>query len=108
MNQQMRDWDVIEREQKQEKKHRRIIKNGVYCMGGGIGLMMVKMLFPDLGGETAQSFMNTLGLTVIGYGLIMLIAMGFFRSQVVKINFFMLFFIVPAVIIKLVVGTFMN
>lgn len=105
MSNQMRDWDVIEREEKQNKKYRRITKNAVYCMGGGIGLLLIKAFMPDMGVEGARHFMNGLGLTVLAYGLIVLIAMGFFRSQVFKINFFMLFFIIPAVIIKLLVDT---
>ena len=105
MTQQMRDWDVIEKEQKLEKKLRRLTKNAVYCMGGGIGLLLIKTFMPDMGVEGARTFMNGLGLTVLAYGLIVLIAMGFFRSQVFKINFFLLFFIIPAVIIKLLVDT---
>jgi hypothetical protein len=105
MSNQMRDWDVIEKEQKLEKRYRRITKNAVYCMGGGIGLLLIKTFMPDMGVEGARHFMNGLGLTTLGYGLIVLIAMGFFRPQVFKINFFMMFFIVPAVIIKLLVDT---
>lgn len=106
MTQPMRDWDVIEREQKLEKKYRRIIKNGVYCLGGGLGLLLVKMFFPDLGTETARTLMNGLAFTVITYGLIVLAAMVFLRSQVFKVNFFLLFFIVPGMIIKLLIEAF--
>ena len=105
MTQQMRDWDVVEKEQKLAKKHRRITKNAVYCMGGGIGLLLIKTFMPDMEVEGARHFMNGLGLTVLAYGIIVLITMGFFRSQVFKVNFFMMFFIVPAVIIKLLVDT---
>lgn len=105
MPQQMRDWDVIEKEQKLEKKYRRLTKNAVYCLGGGIGLLLIKTFMPDMGVEGARHFMNGLGLTILAYGALMLVAMGFFRAQVFKINFFMMFFVVPAVIIKLLVDT---
>lgn len=105
MPQQMRDWDVIEKEQKLAKKYRRITKNAVYCMGGGVGLLLIKTFMPDMGVEGASHFMGGLGLTVLAYSIIVLIAMGFFRAQVFKINFFMMFFVVPAMIIKLLADT---
>lgn len=108
MNNPMRDWDVIEREQKLEKKYRRITKNAVYCLGGGLGLLLVKTFFPDLGGDSARNLMNGLAIAVIAYGLVMLTALVFLRSQLFKINFFMLFFVVPGLIIRVLVDTFVN
>lgn len=103
---QMRDWDVIDAEEKLNRKFRKMTKNAVYCVGGGIGLMIVQHFFPDMDGEgTAKALMHGLGLTVLGYGLVMLTALVFLRAQARKVNFFMLFFVVPTLIIKLLVDT---
>jgi hypothetical protein len=102
MHDAMRDWDVIERERKQAKRLRRVTKNAIYCLGGGIGLMIVKYLYPAIDNqEQAQALMNGLGLVLLAYGAVVMLAMLFLRSQVFKINFFMLFFAVPAAVIKL-------
>lgn len=101
-----RDWDVIDEEERMNRKYRKLMKNAVYCIGGGIGLMIVHMFFPDLDGEgTAKALMKGLGWTILGYGLALLTALIFARGQVFKVNFFLLFLIVPGVIIKLLADT---
>jgi hypothetical protein len=102
----MRDWDVLEREEKLNKKYRRIIKNAVYCIGGGIGLLIVQHFFPDMDGEgKAKALMNGLGFTILAYGLVMITVFVFLRAHVFKANFFLLFFVVPTLVIKLLVDT---
>lgn len=90
-------------EMREQKKFNRIMRNAVLSLGIGIGLMLVKPFFMGTengGSNSTTTVFNLLGLSLIGYGLVIVITGLFLRKMLFKVNFIGFYLVLPALIIS--------
>ena len=94
--------DFEDMSKKKKKKFRRVSKSGFYAIGGGIGLFVIKFIFPNIeGDEQAKVLFNGLSLWLIIYGGLIVLTLVFKRDWMVRVNTVLVWFVTPAVLIKL-------
>lgn len=88
-------WD--DPEEKLNKKLRKIGRNAAYGIGGGIGLLLIKMFFPkEDGHEKITDIMGDLILMLFVYGAVLLLAIIFKKKLAPLIAMLMTWVIVPS------------
>lgn len=95
-------WD--DPEAKKQKKFNKAMRNAIIILGVGIGMMLVKPFFigteEGVSSESTIRLFNTLGFSMIGYGLIIVACGIFLRKQMTKINLVALYLVLPGIILK--------
>lgn len=95
--------DPAAREEREQKKFNRIMRNAVIYAGIGVGLLLVRPFFagttenPDL---ATTGLFNTAGLTLLVYGGLIVASGLFLRKMLFKIHLVAHYGILPLVIIK--------
>lgn len=89
-------------EGRKERKFRRVVKSAGYAIGGGVGLMFVKYLFPDFADQDrARALFNGLGIWLVVYGLLIGLTIAVKRDWVLRVNGVLVFFVTPVVLFRL-------
>ncbi len=91
-------------EEKQRKKFNAAMRNAIICLGIGIGLFLVKPFFLGThtteSGDSTAALLGTLGLSLSGYGALIVLCGLFLKKQMPFINMVAFWLILPALIIK--------
>lgn len=83
-------------EEKKKKKLGKLAKNSATSAGGGVGLLLVKFLYPQHeGAEKISALLGNVSLVLIVYGLTMLAFLSLNRELALKFNILMVWIIIP-------------
>lgn len=97
--------DALRREEKQEKKIKKIMRRSTFAAGIGIGLFFLKFLvIPMLGitdNEAAIKVISLFSLYLIFYGMLLILTFVFKRNLVIKADMVMTWIITPLMLAKL-------
>lgn len=88
------------------RKIKRMARNSFWCVGLGIGILIVRLLFPMIigGSEKANEAFQQAGLVLVFYGGVQLLALAFVRKHALKVGLLMSWVIVPAIVAKMATG----
>lgn len=93
-------------EVKAQKKFNRVMRNAIFCAGIGIGLLLVKPFFigtEEAGtSESTAALLGMIGLSLIGYGALIVVTGLFARKLLFKVNLVAMYIVLPALILKAV------
>lgn len=97
--------DEAAKEEKEEKRFKRIMRNAIIYAGVGIGLLLVRPFFGGaVEGETPDmataSLFTSAGVALIGCGGLVVVAGLFLRKHLFKVNLLLTYGVMPIIIIK--------
>lgn len=97
------DVKALAREEKSQKKLRRIAKAGAWSVGIGIGLLIARLIAPLFiaPAESTDQLFLSVSMALVGYGLFQLGAVLFIGKHATKIDSVLTYLIMPAVLIKI-------
>lgn len=99
----MKPWD--DPEEKLNKKIRKVGRSAAYAIGGGLGLFIIKVLFPkEEGHEKITDMIGDIVTVLIVYGAVLLLSVIFKKKLAPLVASIMTWLIVPSWLIYL----FMN
>lgn len=95
-----------DREARQRKKQRRIIRTSVWSIGLGTGLLVARYIAPFVMGESAaaNAGFSGFGLALLGYGAAQLAAVVFLKKQAGAVCALLTYILMPAVLLWLLAG----
>ncbi|MGB4057916.1 MAG: hypothetical protein WBK77_07515 [Alphaproteobacteria bacterium] len=86
-------------EQRQNRKIRKIARNGAFALGGGVGLWFMNALYPyEKEAENMASLFGYVAMLLIAYGIIVLPCIIFKRKLAVPVNALMVWLVLPALL----------
>lgn len=96
----------LKAEIKQEKKTKRLLKKSAWAIGGGIGLIVIKLLITPFIGDSPEIEANMVkaGLCLAGYGLAVILSFVFLRKFLFKIDLLLTWIILPLIALKLLMN----
>lgn len=93
-------YDDSDLSEKKQKKMRRILRNSAYCVGGGIGLLMIKLIFSgeEKSAQAAMAF-DAVGYSLVLYGLLVFATFVVRRKWVFIVDMLMMWVGLPALVL---------
>lgn len=98
-----------DKEERYNKKLRRVGMNSAWAVGIGVGAFMVRLIAPLImePSEDNNALLMGLGTALVVYGIAQLACMVFLRKKAVMISSVLTYIVMPAVLIKLWMDTMM-
>lgn len=87
-------------EQKREKKQMKCAKNAAFAVGGGVGLWLLSVFYPEKeGAEHITRLFSDLALCLVVYGLVVLAVLIFRREWALRVNALFTWIVIPSYVV---------
>jgi hypothetical protein len=96
---------VLDKEERQKKKTRRIAMAGAWSAGIGVGVLIARLISPVFmePDEATNAIFSQASMALILYGIAQLASVLFLSRHAGKIDMILTYIVMPAVIIKIII-----